>query len=148
MSAQIVKNEAYVSLSTAMNLKKAGFNLPVRSYYQHGVFHEYTVDRERVVEHDCNAAPDYMEQYSAPTISMAIRWLREQHKIYIWVKPCTYGEPFGGTTEPSGIHEEEDGVVLWTAKCWCNEGGHFITEAWSYEDVNDDAVYGACDFLY
>lgn len=73
-----------VSLETAKMLKEAGFNLECMSYYQHGIFYQYSVDRDRIVLCDCNAAPAYMDQYSAPTLATAQRWLQQVHYIEVY----------------------------------------------------------------
>lgn len=71
-------HEEFVSLETAELLKKAGFDWECASYYQAGYFHPYTTNNaSRLVMTDCNNAPDYMEQFSAPTQAVAMRWLRE-----------------------------------------------------------------------
>lgn len=82
---EIINHEYYVSLEVAKLLKEAGFDWEGKSYYQGEVFYQYSVDRERIVIMNQNSAPDYMEQYSAPTIEVAQRWLREVHGMHVYV---------------------------------------------------------------
>ena len=65
---ETINHECYVSLEVAKLLKEAGFDWECQSYYQGGIFHQYSTNRERVVIMDFNSAPDYMELYSAPTL--------------------------------------------------------------------------------
>ena len=78
-------HESYVSLTTAKMLKEAGFDWEGTSYYQYGVFYPYKIDRERLVIMNQSSAPSYMEQYSAPTLDVAQRWLREVKNYYVSV---------------------------------------------------------------
>ena len=76
-------HESYCSLETAKMLKDAGFDWEGTSYYQHGIFYPYSIDRERLVVMNQSSAPDYMEQYSAPTLEVAQRWLREVKELHV-----------------------------------------------------------------
>ena len=70
--------EAYVSFETAKLLKEKGFN--VSCYGRYSVrSKEFHLDTTK----PCNNGG--ISQYSAPTQQMAIRWLREVHKIFIEV---------------------------------------------------------------
>lgn len=71
-------HEVYVKLETAELLKKAGFNWKCHASYQNGEFTEFRCSSYfKVLIMDFNNAPDYMNQYSAPTLDVAQRWLRE-----------------------------------------------------------------------
>ena len=74
----------YVSLEAARLLKEKGYDRECVAYYQHERFHPYSVDLFRLSTYNKNAAPDYMEQYSAPTKDEAVDWL-ESNGIYISV---------------------------------------------------------------
>ncbi len=78
-------HEYYVSLEVAKLLKEAGFDWEGTAYYQHGVFYPYSVYREHLVVMNQSSAPSYMEQYSAPTLDVAQRWLREVHHLHITI---------------------------------------------------------------
>lgn len=84
---ETVNHECYVSLEVAKLLKEAEFDWEGIAYYQHGVFYPYSVYRERLVVMNQSSAPSYMEQYSAPTLEVAQRWLREIKNTHIEVSP-------------------------------------------------------------
>ncbi len=82
--------ESYVSFEIAKLLKEKGFNEKVNH-----VYHYYTsTPFYRRHLRDFNGE-DYKnlrhEHYSAPTLQMALKWLREVHKIEISI---SYGFPF------------------------------------------------------
>lgn len=66
--------EAYVSFEVARLLKEKGFNGECHKYYW-GYFH----GKEFLTEGTFN--PEY--DYPAPTLQMAMAWLREKHRILI-----------------------------------------------------------------
>lgn len=77
--------EDYVSFETAKLLKEKGFDEKCMSYYGHGEFHlgnrEYmksNTDRDGVA---FNGVP--YDAYNAPTLQMAMKWLREVYGISI-----------------------------------------------------------------
>lgn len=57
----------YVSLEAARLLKEKGYDRECVAYYQHERFHLYSVDLFKLSINNKNAAPPYMEQYSAPS---------------------------------------------------------------------------------
>ena len=67
--------EDYVSFEVAKLLKEKGFDEPCYSSYKKGVF---SLDSYMMtnVEFNNNAV-------SAPTLQIAMKWLREVHKLYI-----------------------------------------------------------------
>ena len=71
--------EDYVSFETAKLLKEKGFDVYVKSYYN------------RAAEFNGNMALwnyNISEfRYSAPTLQMAMKWLREVHKLCISITP-------------------------------------------------------------
>jgi hypothetical protein len=82
--------EDYVSFETAKLLKEKGFDVYVSSFYDNeGKFSRKEADW------NWNIGP----RYSAPTLQMAMKWLREVHNIavetewehlwYAYVKPMT-----------------------------------------------------------
>ena len=77
-------HEVYVNLEIAEMLKKAGFNWKCHASYQNGEFTEFRYSSYfKVLIMDFNNAPDYMNQYSAPSLDVAQRWLREVKGYYI-----------------------------------------------------------------
>lgn len=71
-------NKFYVSYEAARLLKEKGYDRECISYYQHEIFHPYSVDLFGLKTYNKNDAPDYMEQYSAPTKAEAIDWLESR----------------------------------------------------------------------
>lgn len=69
--------EDYVSFETAKLLKNKGFNEPCHSSYKKGVFslNSYIMSN---IEFNNNAI-------SAPTLQMAMKWLREVHNYLILI---------------------------------------------------------------
>ena len=82
---ETANHEYYVSLEVAKQLKKAGFDWDGMSYYQNGIFYHYSINRGRIIIMNQNSAPNYMEQYSAPTLDVAQRWLRKTHHLHITI---------------------------------------------------------------
>ena len=71
--------EDYVSFEVAKLLKEKGFNEPIWTRYE---------DDNEVIfgdKYDWNNSP--MGQISAPTLQMAMKWLREVHNICITIYP-------------------------------------------------------------
>ena len=78
-------NDPCVSEETAELLKEAGFDLPCASYYQNGIFYDYTAHRNKLVLHDCNHNPEYMEQKTAPTLATAQQWILETYRFHVTI---------------------------------------------------------------
>lgn len=74
--------EDYVSFETAKLLKEKGFDVYVRSFY----------DADDMPAQHTEALWDWnlnKENYrfSAPTLQMAMKWLRETHKLFVFISP-------------------------------------------------------------
>ena len=69
--------EDYVSFETAKLLKEKGFDGECRDYYREE--HFYSED----FKSNWNDSKHPLELFSAPTIQMAMKWLRETHHIHI-----------------------------------------------------------------
>ena len=72
--------EDYVSFETAKLLKEKGFNVYVRSYYEKDVYRtkeEFSTNNALWNWNISNF------RYSAPTLQMAMKWLREVHNVFI-----------------------------------------------------------------
>lgn len=83
--------EDYVSLETALLLKKAGFNVPVRTFYNPKYKGKKVSDGTALINY--NADPeDNSILCSAPTVQMARKWLREVHGLFINLFIYEYGE--------------------------------------------------------
>ena len=68
----------YVSLEAARLLKEKGYDRECIAYYQYEIFHPYSVELFKLSINNKNAAPPYMEQYSAPSKAEAIDWLESK----------------------------------------------------------------------
>ena len=88
--------EDYVSYKTAKLLKEKGFDIYVRSYYEKNEYKTKEEFNENSALWNWNISSF---RYSAPTLQMAMKWLREVHNIaietewehlwYAYVKPMT-----------------------------------------------------------
>lgn len=76
--------EDYVSFKTAVLLKEKGFDVPCDSYYTYfesnvtlykGYLHEFSDSNINHNKHN--------DRTSRPSQSLALKWLREVHKIFI-----------------------------------------------------------------
>lgn len=68
----------YVSLEAARLLKEKGYDRKCRAFYQNDEFRPYSFTRNGISMYNKNAAPAYMNQYSAPTKAEAIDWLESK----------------------------------------------------------------------
>ena len=68
----------YVSLEAARLLKEKGYDRECMAYYQNDEFRPYSLTRSGLSMYNKNAAPDYMNQYSAPSKDVAIDWLESK----------------------------------------------------------------------
>lgn len=79
--------EDYVSFEVAKLLKEKGFDWDCITYYvdsePNNVKYSMLFENNTTWEERC---------YSAPTLQMALKWLREVHKICIVVYPFTHRE--------------------------------------------------------
>ena len=84
--------EDYVSFETAKLLKEKGFNEPCKLYYDkyHGHVPIFVEDSKlteygykELVRNDQNSISDFIA--SAPSLYVAMKWLREEKEIYITV---------------------------------------------------------------
>ena len=76
----------YVSLEAAKLLKQKGYDRECIAYYQNDEFHPYSVNLYQLSINDKNAAPSYMNQYSAPTKAEAIDWLESKGMCIVVVR--------------------------------------------------------------
>lgn len=75
-------NEDFVTYELAVKLKEKGFDYPCIGHY---------VNNQLYIAHYQNAFhSDNDESVDAPTISQVLKWLRTEHKIYIYVERDTY----------------------------------------------------------
>lgn len=83
--------EDYVSFETAKLLKEKGFDERCNHYYKN---EKYLVDLGYTNIHSY-ANSDLIEEFAAPTLQMAMKWIRIEHNIHIEphiIKTkCSYG---------------------------------------------------------
>ena len=79
-------NKFNVSLKAARLLREKGYDRECVAYYQHERFHPYSVDLFKLSINNKNAAPPYMEQYSAPTKAEAIDWLESKGMCIVVIR--------------------------------------------------------------
>lgn len=73
--------ESYVSFNTAKLLKEAGFDVPCNSYYE--LEDGEAVRKDCIRPYDHNGFGDTI--CSRPTLALAARWLRDEHKLHVSV---------------------------------------------------------------
>ncbi len=78
--------EDYASFELAKLLKKKGFDIPVNYEYHYKItipqFHKIKHNFNGIEYHNCSS-----EWYSAPTLQMTCKYLREKYNIYINIQP-------------------------------------------------------------
>lgn len=78
--------EDYVSFETAKLLKEKGFNEECSCFYSNIDYGTPGLEVDGQLYYKNSALND--EEYAAPTLQMAMKWLREVHKIGVF--PSTY----------------------------------------------------------
>lgn len=72
-------SEDFVSFETARLLKEKGFNEKVICYYDDGG----SLNLNKFVEFQCCNQGYGSNIFAAPTLQMAMKWLREVHNIFV-----------------------------------------------------------------
>ena len=80
--------EDYVSFETAKLLKEKGFDCSCEYQYINCISgHPFLTDiHDDAGNYYKNSEIDY-DEYSAPTLQMVLKWLRNMHKLYIYSYP-------------------------------------------------------------
>lgn len=147
---KLVENEireAYVSFETAKLLKEKGFKEKTIPFYQKdGKF----CSRIGNVCQPCDWNNEYKNKYdfySAPTQQMAMRWLREVHKIVICAEIANENDK-GNTdySNPDRWHwffdlTNEKGVTVGV------DGDYILSEYSSYEEACENAIQYCLTYL-
>lgn len=76
--------EDYVSFETAKFLKEKGFDEKCRQYYYRD---NLILSRSEVCNEELDNFQEVGEGWTAPTLQMAMKWLREVHKLCISITP-------------------------------------------------------------
>lgn len=85
--------EDYVSFEVAKILRDKGFNAKCRYYYiqtkeMFEIDTKYHIALTTQELLDLQIIGEKEDRYAAPTQAIAMRWLREVHKIHIIAEPC------------------------------------------------------------
>lgn len=111
--------EDYVSFETAKLLEEKGFN---RVVFKNSPHYAYNTDGQF-------SGPSWDAEYPAPTLQMAMKWLREKNLI-ICVIPLTF---YGGET-----------VSAWGYNIWANDNleiDEFDSHKFAtYEEAAESAI--------
>ena len=113
---ETINHECYVDLEVAKLLKEAEFDWECSSYYDDDIFHKGNDELPRW-------EGDYI--YSAPTLEVAQRWLREMKEIDVIV---TYEAVLNKKTV---VYEKKYAVVVYDA---------FIKKDNNYHDTYEEAL--------
>ena len=125
--------EDYVSFETAKLLKEKGFDVPTRFVWYEklpydlaikpGTFNKPGIDlyfMSKTTEHnslfDNKDKAGYIEGevYSCPSQSLALKWLRKVHNIFIYIIPVEHGNCFSSHVLYNGIDKVLEGVGFGT----------------------------------
>jgi hypothetical protein len=105
-------HETYVSLETAKLLKEVGFDWGVQSFYIPGALRKLQfIECGCTYFEDCNRKADL---YSAPTLNVAQRWLREVKNIQIIASPLSGSKKWTPLIAKDFwlLHEDVGGIAL------------------------------------
>ena len=73
--------EAYCSFEVSKLLKEKGFNEPtIGTYYKDGTFNYLCLNTWN---------SKFITPISAPTLQMAMAWLREEHRLFVNIEPLS-----------------------------------------------------------
>ena len=124
-------HEQYATIETAKLLKRAGFDWQCHAGYQYGRLTDYQISQQSddVLIMDFNSAPAYMNQYSAPTLEVARKWLADVHNFYIEIR-----------VEPDGKGGAEWFPRCYRKKIWLDE---MIEDQWHPQPTPPHGTYEA-----
>ena len=122
-----MNSKFYVSYEAARLLKEKGYDRECMAFYQNGEFRPYSLTRSGLSMYNKNAAPEYMNQYSAPTKAEAIDWLERKGMLFeisididecAWIfnivdkeKFITIGHPKDGEFFTDRLEAEEAAII-------------------------------------
>ena len=119
--------EDYVSYEVAKLLKEKGFDEYCYKFYD---YNSKEIYKETL--HCCNSRSD---DYSAPTLQMAMKWLREVHNIFIEI---------GVSIDLNGDYHF--GYTILDKECKYVRRGYTFFD-WSYEDAVEAALEYCLEIL-
>ena len=131
---ETINHECYVSLEVAKLLKEAGFDWECSCYYSVNTLHEpnngfiHIYKQYKALFYDHNRTK--MPVYSAPTLDVAQRWLREVKDIDVYIFPTTNN--IRGCVYEWGI--KTFGRALWV------EGQPYTNQYETYEEAQEVGI--------
>ena len=138
---EAINHEFYVSLEVAKLLKEAGFDWECSCYYSVNTLHEpnngfiHIYKQYKALFYDHNRTK--MPVYSAPTLDVAQRWVREVKDIDIYIFPTTNNKR--GCVYEWGI--KTFGRALWV------EGQPYTNQYETYEEAQEAGINKALEII-
>lgn len=132
---ETINHECYVSLEVAKLLKEVGFDWSVMHFYdefEDGKIPFYSRGAEEL-QQNMNA----FGYYSAPTLEVAQRWLREVKDIDVYIFPTTNNKR--GCVYEWGI--KTFGRALWV------EGQPYTNQYETYEEAQEAGIKKALELI-
>ena len=137
----IINHEYYVSLEVAKLLKEAGFDWECSCYYSVNTLHEpnngfiHIYKQYKALFYDHNRTK--MPVYSAPTLDVAQRWLREVKDIDVYIFPTT-------NTKRGCVYEW--GIKTFGRALWV-EGQPYTNQYETYEEAQEAGIKKALEII-
>ena len=138
---ETMNHECYVSFEIAKLLKEAGFDWECSCYYSVNALHEpnngfiHIYKQYKALFYDHNRTK--MPVYSAPTLDVAQRWVREVKDIDIYIFPTTNNKR--GCVYEWGI--KTFGRALWV------EGQPYTNQYETYEEAQEAGIKKALEII-
>ena len=129
--------EDYVSFETAKLLKEKGFDVWGNGSYDSGIeiYKEYSPSG---LLNSCTTSKPHPKGYPAPTLQMAMKWLREAHHLFIGCEPRLSFTDFYWITaniyrvrKKSSLYHTEDVDDYHCVAC---------CDSYSYEEACEEAI--------
>ena len=137
----IINHECYVSFEIAKLLKEGGFDWECSCYYSVNTLHEpnngfiHIYKQYKALFYDHNRTK--MPVYSAPTLDVAQKWLREVKDIDVYIFPTTNN--IRGCVYEWGI--KTFGRALWV------EGQPYTNQYETYEEAQEVGIKKALEMI-
>ena len=138
---ETMNHECYVSFEIAKLLKEAGFDWECSCYYSVNTLHEpnngfiHIYKQYKALFYDHNRTK--MPVYSAPTLDVAQRWLREVKDIDVYIFPTT-------NTKRECVYEW--GIKTFGRALWV-EGQPYTNQYETYEEAQEAGINKALEII-
>lgn len=117
--------EDYCDFETSRLLKEKGFNEAVLFTINEEGFQQYPKNLEFEYLHN-SEIPD--DEYACPTLQMAMKWLREMHRLYINI-----------WADPKDV-ESNDFDIIFRAQVYNGTSNYGTHEFSTYEEAAEAAI--------